>query len=234
MILGAAAAVVSARVAVALAERIGPTLQASGGGLWFAGLLGALLDMWDDLGPPGQFGLLALGLTMMLLPGTMIVFGGISVAAAGVIGATTVVVPAAVGTAGAVVTGTAIGLAMVDAADPGVGSSPDDAEQAGGARSNGDPPASPTNEVATSVGPKISQQMEPRGWTRDMIDDTMAKPARTEVTRDTRWTAAGTKLDDPATAFVRGDGSYVVRNDVTGDIVQVSNRNDMNWIAPWG
>jgi hypothetical protein len=23
------------------------------------------------------------------------------------------------------------------------------------------------------------------------------------------------------------------KNDVTGDVVQVSNRNDTNWIAPW-
>ncbi|WP_408981024.1 colicin E5-related ribonuclease [Pseudomonas sp. B21-017] len=29
------------------------------------------------------------------------------------------------------------------------------------------------------------------------------------------------------------DGSYVVRNDRTGAIVQVSNKKDPNWVAPW-
>ncbi|MBC3456567.1 colicin E5-related ribonuclease [Pseudomonas mosselii] len=28
--------------------------------------------------------------------------------------------------------------------------------------------------------------------------------------------------------------SYVVRNDRTGAIVQVSNKNDPEWVAPWG
>ncbi len=128
MVVGVVGAVVSVQLAVALAERIGAVLEVGSDRSWFAGLLEALLDMWDDLGPPGQFGLLALGVTMMLLPGTMIVFGGMSIAGAGVVGATTVVVPAAVGAAGAVVTGTTIGLAMADAADAGVGSRPDSAE----------------------------------------------------------------------------------------------------------
>lgn len=28
-------------------------------------------------------------------------------------------------------------------------------------------------------------------------------------------------------------GSYVVRNDVRSDIVQISNKNDLGWTAPW-
>jgi translation elongation factor EF-Ts len=30
-----------------------------------------------------------------------------------------------------------------------------------------------------------------------------------------------------------GKHSYVVRNDRTGAIVQVSDKNDKNWVAPW-
>ncbi|WP_429244211.1 colicin E5-related ribonuclease [Luteibacter sp. 621] len=41
-------------------------------------------------------------------------------------------------------------------------------------------------------------------------------------------------MNDPATAYYSRSGGYVVRNDVTGDIVQISNRNDPGWKAPWG
>lgn len=37
------------------------------------------------------------------------------------------------------------------------------------------------------------------------------------------------KRDDPATAYFRGDGSYVIRNDRTNEIVQLSDRNDPDW-----
>ncbi|QNT75857.1 colicin E5-related ribonuclease [Dehalogenimonas etheniformans] len=32
-----------------------------------------------------------------------------------------------------------------------------------------------------------------------------------------------------ATAYFDKDGSYVVRKDKTGDIIQISNKNDPNW-----
>jgi filamentous hemagglutinin len=40
-------------------------------------------------------------------------------------------------------------------------------------------------------------------------------------------------LNDPATGYSAKDGSYVIRNDRTGAIVQVSNKNDPKWVAPW-
>lgn len=89
------------------------------------------------------------------------------------------------------------------------------------------------DEVVSSIGPKIANQMESRGWTDQLVDDTIANPTTTVATRDVRHTADGTRMNDPATAYLRDDGSYVVRNDVTGDIVQVSNRNDSGWRAPW-
>lgn len=89
------------------------------------------------------------------------------------------------------------------------------------------------DDATIAIGKKVSGQMGGRGWTRDLIDDTLRSPSRTVVTRDTRWTSAGTRMDDPATAYVRTDRTYVVRNDITGDIVQISNRNDPNWVAPW-
>jgi RHS repeat-associated protein len=41
------------------------------------------------------------------------------------------------------------------------------------------------------------------------------------------------RMNDPATAYYSREGGYVVRNDRTGDIVQVSDRNDPDWVAPW-
>jgi hypothetical protein len=40
-----------------------------------------------------------------------------------------------------------------------------------------------------------------------------------------------TSTGNAATAYFDGDGSYVVRDDVTGDLVQTSNRNDPNWVV---
>lgn len=102
------------------------------------------------------------------------------------------------------------------------------------ASSFGTPRAAGLADDATiGIGNKISGQMSGRGWTSDLIGDTLRNPSRTVVTRDTRWTSVGTRMDDAATAYIRSDGTYIVRNDVTGDIVQISNRNDPNWAAPW-
>jgi hypothetical protein len=85
----------------------------------------------------------------------------------------------------------------------------------------------------TQFGPKIEKQLAKRGWTKDLVEETIEKPARTVRTRDTRHLPDGGRLDDPATAYYSERGGYVVRNDRTGDIVQVSNRNDPGWRAPW-
>ena len=81
---------------------------------------------------------------------------------------------------------------------------------------------------------KIGKQMEKRGWTEALIQETIRHPTKTVKTRDTRWLpGADRPLDDPATAYYASDGSYIVRNDQSGAIAQISNKNDPNWIAPW-
>jgi hypothetical protein len=40
-------------------------------------------------------------------------------------------------------------------------------------------------------------------------------------------------MNDPATVYYSARGGYVVRNNRTGDIVQISNRLNPNWRAPW-
>jgi len=84
-----------------------------------------------------------------------------------------------------------------------------------------------------SIGAKIEGQMARRGWSSDLVRNAISDPARTVVTRDTRFISGGERMNDPATAYYSREGGYVVRNDRTGDIVQVSDRNDPDWVAPW-
>ena len=84
-----------------------------------------------------------------------------------------------------------------------------------------------------SFSTKIETQMGKRGWDRDSVSDAVSNPMRTVLTRDTRNISGGGVMNDPATAYYSRNGGYVVRNDLTGDVVQVSNRNDAGWRAPW-
>jgi RHS repeat-associated protein len=82
---------------------------------------------------------------------------------------------------------------------------------------------------AFSIGEKISRQMGRRGWSEEAISETISSPQKTRTVRDTRYNPDGTRNDAPATKYYAEDGSYVVVNDETGDIVQVSDRTDPNW-----
>jgi hypothetical protein len=53
-----------------------------------------------------------------------------------------------------------------------------------------------------------------------------------DALEDHLWRAV--RMNDPATAYYSPRGGYVVRNNRTGDIVQVSDRTDPGWRAPWG
>jgi Colicin E5 ribonuclease domain len=85
----------------------------------------------------------------------------------------------------------------------------------------------------THFNSKIVKQMSKRGWTRESVEETIMNPHRTARTRDTRWRPDQTRNDDPATAYINEDGSYVVRNDETGDIVQTSDKRKPDWRYPF-
>ena len=87
--------------------------------------------------------------------------------------------------------------------------------------------------VATRFGTKIERQMAKRGWTKESVEATINAPHRREATHDTRWKPDGTRARDKATAYINRDGSYVVRNDATGDIVQISDRTNPGWSSPF-
>src|SRR5207302_4131215 len=93
----------------------------------------------------------------------------------------------------------------------------------------GSPEENETQEKSPSdedikVGEKVQKQMGQRGWTKESIQNTVNNPARKVSTKDQRHLPGGGQMDDPATAYINADGSYVIRNDRTGDVVQISNR----------
>ena len=78
------------------------------------------------------------------------------------------------------------------------------------------------------IAPKIAGQMPGRGWTMDLIEETYLRPAETHPVWD--YT---TGVREPATAYVRPDGSYVVVNSNTRAVVQISDRGDPGWKPVW-
>jgi hypothetical protein len=98
------------------------------------------------------------------------------------------------------------------------------------------------NKNFFKIGDHIEKDsMKQRGWSKEKIADTIKNAFRrirnNEVTgerlKDTSHLKDGTQKNDPATAYVRQDGSYVIRNDRTGDIVQVSDPAKPDWKPPW-
>lgn len=67
-----------------------------------------------------------------------------------------------------------------------------------------------------------------RGWSESLIQETGDNPA---ATHDVWDFTSGTR--QAATAYARSDGSYVVVNDETGAVVQVSDINKVGWKPVW-
>ncbi len=70
---------------------------------------------------------------------------------------------------------------------------------------------------------KIFDQLEARRWNADLIDDVISRPIHTSPA----WNKA---KNTPATAFFEKDGSHVVRDNITSEIIQISKRGDPNWM----
>lgn len=67
-----------------------------------------------------------------------------------------------------------------------------------------------------------ANQVSQRGWTRKSVHDTVNNPFTTR-------SATNKATGGEATAFYTKDGAYVVRDNKTGELLQVSNRNDTKW-----
>ncbi|MEJ5082329.1 colicin E5-related ribonuclease [Ochrobactrum sp. MYb379] len=81
------------------------------------------------------------------------------------------------------------------------------------------------------IDPKISGQLAPRGWTvKDVFSAVVGLPVgSTFDNRTAAKTPDGLLRNDTATVYGSKAG-YIVVNDRTGEIVQVSGKNDPNWI----
>ena len=79
------------------------------------------------------------------------------------------------------------------------------------------------SSIFSHITSKIVRQMERRGWTRELIHETINNPFTTRV-------ATNRATGNAATAYFEATGSYVVKDNVTNEIIQVSNRLDPNWI----
>lgn len=78
-------------------------------------------------------------------------------------------------------------------------------------------------EAEVKLTPKIEKQMGKRGWTEDSIKDTVKNPSHVSE-------AANKANGNPAEAYFDKEGNYVVQDKVTKEIIQVSNKNDPNWV----
>jgi phage-related minor tail protein len=76
---------------------------------------------------------------------------------------------------------------------------------------------------AFKITSKISSQMAKRGWTNQLIKETILK----NVGRKAFNKATG----NAATAYFTSSGAYVVIDNITKQIVQISNRFDPNWVV---
>ena len=78
-------------------------------------------------------------------------------------------------------------------------------------------------KIVAVVDSKIAGQMEKRGWDNKMINSTIKNATKTMDAVDR------TANNEAATAYLNKDGSYVVLNNKTKKVVQVSDRTKSGW-----
>ncbi|WP_048847367.1 colicin E5-related ribonuclease, partial [Acetobacter indonesiensis] len=87
------------------------------------------------------------------------------------------------------------------------------------------------NKNGFSIDGKIREQMAGRGWTDAGIEKIIEKgPTGTSTDKRSASKAPdGVPRDDTATVYGNKSG-YIVINDRTGEVVQLSDKNDKSWI----
>jgi hypothetical protein len=79
------------------------------------------------------------------------------------------------------------------------------------------------SSIFSQITPKITAQMARRGWTKELIHDVVNNPFAMRIAKNR---ATG----NYATAFFTSEGYYVVKDNVTNEIIQISNRLDPGWV----
>jgi hypothetical protein len=75
----------------------------------------------------------------------------------------------------------------------------------------------------TKSATKLLNQMNARGWTEETVKKTVSNPFTTR-------SSTNLSNNNPATAYFNKDGSYVVVDDITKEVMQISNKLDPKWI----
>ena len=70
---------------------------------------------------------------------------------------------------------------------------------------------------------KLNNQLKKRGWTQESVQDTVDNPYTTRLSKNLA-------TQNSATVYYNKDGSYVILDDITNEIVQISNRYDPRWV----
>jgi hypothetical protein len=83
-----------------------------------------------------------------------------------------------------------------------------------------------TAKISIKFSTKIEKQLVKRGWARESIEELVTKPTLTRRSSDIVNRATG----NPVTYFYRQDGYYVVIDDITGEVVQISDLTNPGWV----
>ena len=75
----------------------------------------------------------------------------------------------------------------------------------------------------TKSSAKLFRQMQNRGWSFSDVEEVVRRPF---TTRQSINKATG----NPATVFYNRDGTYIIVDDVTNALVQISDKYDPNWV----
>jgi hypothetical protein len=84
------------------------------------------------------------------------------------------------------------------------------------------------------IGPHVRDVLDRRGWTEERILETIISPALSVATRDRRHLpdASGVTKDEPAIAYIDTEGHYVVVNELSLEVIAISDRTDSEWKMP--
>ncbi|WP_339061077.1 colicin E5-related ribonuclease [Tepidibacillus marianensis] len=74
----------------------------------------------------------------------------------------------------------------------------------------------------TKSAQKLANQMSKRGWSETTVRDTVDNAFTTR-------SSTNLANNNPATAYFNKDGSYVVVDNVRKEVVQISDKFDLNW-----
>lgn len=83
--------------------------------------------------------------------------------------------------------------------------------------------AAKSNSIFSQITPKIVKQMGRRGWTKELIHETVNNPFSTRV-------ASNRATGNAATAYFQKNGSYIVKDNITNEVIQINNRLDTKWV----